>query len=100
MKDEVRFTLRIPKPLYDRASALANGAFMSLNGYVLAAINQVVEEEEYVPNPEEDARIRKSIEEVLGSNELMRQVMQGNAFIQALSSPKPIPQNTIEKEEK
>lgn len=100
MAEEVRFTLRIPKPLYDRASALASGSFMSLNGYVLAAITQVVEEEEYVPAPEESERIRKSIEEVLGSSEMMQRVMAGNALIQSLSSPKPIPQNTIEKEEK
>jgi len=99
MKDEVRFTLRIPKPLYDRASALASGSFMSLNGYVLSALKEWVEYDEadqgfystgQFYTHEESERIRKSVERVMASNTVS----------ESLSSPKPIPQNTIEKEEK
>lgn len=98
MTDEVRFTLRIPKDLHDRASSHASSYFMSLNSYVLLALKQVVEEEEYVPNPEESERIRKAVEEVIGSGEIAERVFAGNALIQSLSKPS-IPKPNQQREE-
>ena len=86
MAEEVRFTLRIPKDLHDRASGLASGYFMSLNSYVLLALKQVVEEEEYVPNQEESDRIRKAVEDVIGSGEVADRVFEGNSLLQHLRS--------------
>lgn len=86
MTEEVRFTLRIPKDLHDRAAGLASGSFMSLNGYVLLALKQVVEEEEYVPNPEDFERIKKAVEAAAGSKEVADRVLEGNSLIQLLHS--------------
>lgn len=86
MTEEVRFTLRIPKDLHDRASGLASGCFMSLNSYVLLALKQAVEEEEYIPNQEESDRIRKAVEDVIGSGEAADRVFEGNGLIQHIHS--------------
>lgn len=89
MTKNIEITLRLPPELHARAKARAEGAFMSLNGYVLAAVAQVVAEDEYVPNPEDSARIWKAVETAIGSPEVMQRIKEGNALLSTLPHPKP-----------
>lgn len=92
MAKNIDITLRLPPELHARAKVCAGNSFMSLNGYILAAVAQVVAEDEYVPDPEESKRIWKAVEGALMSKEVVEKVMEGNAFLRDPSSKALLPQ--------